>query len=411
MGTQCSSQPAIDVQVKSNAEGSPVVFIETSREVIDVSRSQTTTQEIEAFRIAVSRPAVAELRARLRATRWPNGVADRTGGFPVTEARRLVSHWAESFDWYEQEERLNALPQYLVNVGDQQIHVVHFRSADTTNVPLLLLHGWPGSFVEMLGLAERLAAAHDVVIPSIPGFAFSSAAAEPGFSNRRCAGVMAALMTALGYERFGVHGGDIGAGIATWMAVLHPGRVVGLHLNFIPGSYAPAQDAPPSAVEQSFLDRRARWSDESGGYAHVQRTRPLTLAYGLADSPVGLMAWIGEKFAECCDPTSARSDDTLLTNVSIYWFTNTIASSVRMYLESRYTPLKFELGARLTTPTAIAHFPFELPLPPRSWVERVYPVVRWTQMSKGGHFAALEQPDALSADVGDFFARLGGGAA
>lgn len=325
----------------------------------------------------------------------------------MAEATRLASRWAESFDWYDHEAKLNTLPQYLVDLGDLRVHVVLHRSVAPSGPPLLLLHGWPGSFVELLGLAERLGIVHDVVVPSIPGFAFSSAPTAPGLSNRRCAQVMAQLMDALGYDTYGVHGGDIGAGIATWMAALYPERVVGIHLNFIPGSYAPPRDVPPTADEQSFLELRARWSDEAGGYAHVQRTRPLTLAYGLADSPVGLMAWIVEKFAECCDPASTLSDDTLLTNASIYWFTNTIASSVRIYLESRHSPLTFEPGERLVTPTAIAHFPFDLPLPPRSWVDRVYPVARWSEMPKGGHFAALEQPDALSADIRDFFARLG----
>lgn len=375
--------------------------------MINVSHTLTTARNLEAFRIAIPEPAVAELRARLRATRWPNGVGDQTGGYPLAEASRLASHWADSFDWYEQEAKLNCVPQFLVKVGDHRVHVAHFRSVVGGGTPLLLLHGWPGSFVEMLGLAERLSVTHDVVVPSIPGFAFSPAATTPGLSNRRCAHVMAELMAVVGYDRYGVHAGDIGAAIATWMAALYAERVVGMHLNSIPGSYAPPRDVPPTADERSFLELRARWSDEAGAYAHVQRTRPLTLAYGLADSPAGLMAWIVEKFAECCDPASQLSDDTLLTNASIYWFTNTIASSVRIYLESRGTPLTFERGQRLSTPTAIAHFPFDLPLPPRSWVERVYPVARWSEMSRGGHFAALEQPDALSADIRDFFAQLG----
>lgn len=393
--------------MRSSTPAVPAAVSWKCKRVIDMTASRAALQDIQPFRIEIPEAAVADLRARLRATRWPNGVADRTGGYPVADATRLASHWATSFDWYEQERALNALPQYLVEVGEHRIHTVHLRSVAGAGAPLLLLHGWPGSFVEMLGLAGRLAVAHDVVVPSIPGFAFSSAATSPGMSNRRCAHVLARLMTALGYERFGVHGGDLGAGIATWMAALYPERVVGMHLDFIPGSYAPPRQVPPTAEEQRFLELRARWSDEAGGYAHVQRTRPLTLAYGLADSPAGLMAWIVEKFAEYCDPASSLSDDTLLTTASIYWFTNTIASSVRLYLESRHTPLTFEPGERLTTPTAIAQFPFDLPLPPRSWVERVYPVVRWSHMPKGGHFAALEQPDLLSDDIGDFFARLG----
>jgi pimeloyl-ACP methyl ester carboxylesterase len=374
--------------------------------VIVVTETRMIVQNIEPFRIAIPKTAVGELHARLRSTRWPNGVIDRTGGYPVDEAKRLVSRWTDSFDWYEQEGKLNALPQYLVTVGDHRIHTVHMRSVDSEGAPVLLLHGWPGTFVEMLALGSRLSIAHDVIAPSIPGFAFSSAVTNPGLSNRECAHVMAQLMDALGYDRYAVHGGDIGAGIATWIAWLYPERVVGLHLNFIPGSYAPPLDVPPTPEEQRFIELRNRWSSEAGGYAHVQRTRPLTLAYGLADSPVGLMAWVVEKFVEYCDPASRLPDEALLTNASIYWFTNTIASSIRIYLESRQSPLRFERGERLVTPTAIADFPFELPLPPRSWVERVYPVVRWSRMQAGGHFAALEQPDALSADIRAFLAQL-----
>lgn len=273
---------------------------------------------------------------------------------------------------------------------------------------MLLLHGWPGSFVELLSVGARLGAVRDVVIPSIPGFGFSSSPTAAGMSNRSVAGIMAELMSRAGYDRFVAHGGDIGAGVAVWLAVSSPERVAGVHLNFIPGSYAPPVADEVTAEERAFLERRDRFSDVAGAYAHVQRTRPLTLAYGLSDSPTGLMAWIAEKFAEWADPASDISDEILLTNISIYWFTNTIASSVRYYLESSRTPLRFDAGTRVIPPVAVARFPFELPMPPRSWVERVFRITRWTDMPHGGHFAALEQPVLLASDIETFASSVDG---
>jgi pimeloyl-ACP methyl ester carboxylesterase len=226
-------------------------------------------------------------------------------------------------------------------------------------------------------------------------------------SNARMAEIFAQLMTTLGYERFGAQGGDWGAGIATWLAVKFPSRLIGIHLNYIPGSYAPAVVAPLSPEEEAFLAEKATWVEEQGAYGHVQRTRPLTLAYGLSDSPIGLAAWIYEKFQEWADPGSALSLDAILTNVMVYWVTNTIASSVRLYLESARTPLRFAPGERLAVPCGIARFPREAPFPPRAWVERVYDVKRWTEMPRGGHFAALEEPDLLAADVRAFFGAEG----
>jgi pimeloyl-ACP methyl ester carboxylesterase len=214
---------------------------------------------------------------------------------------------------------------------------------------------------------------------------------------------MAGLMAALGYHRFGVHGGDVGAGVASWLAVNHPERLSGLHLNFIPGSYAPAQEPAPTDDERDFLRRRAEWAEVSGAYSHLQRTRPLTLAYGLTDSPAGLATWIAEKFGEWQDPACAIPMGTLLTNVTLYWVTGCIGSSVRLYLESTATPLRFAPGERVRVPTGVAHFPYELAFPPRSWVERVYPVTRWTELPRGGHFAALEASDLLAEELAAFF--------
>jgi pimeloyl-ACP methyl ester carboxylesterase len=357
---------------------------------------------IEPFEIAVPAETIAGLRQRLAATRWPAGVAD-SGGMPLGEMREVVRYWREEFDWEVRQRELNRLPHFQARIDGQQIHFIHQRSAAPGAPPLLLLHGWPGSFVEMLGVLPLLARSFDVVVPSLPGHGFSAPATAAGMSNARMAEILAQLMTALGYERFGAQGGDWGAGIATWLAVKFPARLLGIHLNYIPGSYAPALEPPPSAAEQDFLADRAAWAEASGAYGHVQRTRPLTLAYGLSDSPAGQAAWILEKFREWAGPASRLPLDTLLTNVTIYWVTNSIASSVRLYLESAQTPLRFAAGERLAVPCGIARFPHEAPFPPRSWVERVYAVRRWTEMPRGGHFAALEEPELLAADVTAFF--------
>jgi pimeloyl-ACP methyl ester carboxylesterase len=240
------------------------------------------------------------------------------------------------------------------------------------------------------------------VVPSLPGYGFSDAPSAAGMSNARVAELLAELMTALGYDRFAVQGGDLGAGIATWLAVRFPSRVVALHLNYIPGSFAPFVTDALSTEETSFVGQRALWSDEHGAYGHVQRTRPLTLGYALSDSAAGLAAWIVEKFHEWADPRSMVPLDVILTNVTLYWVTNSIASSMRLYLESARTPLRFERGDRVRVPCGIARFPYETPFPPRTWIARAYNIVHWTNMTHGGHFAALEAPERLAADVIEF---------
>lgn len=359
----------------------------------------------EPFAVNVAATDIEDLRIRLRGTRWPSGVTD-SGGFEIRAAQRLTSYWADSFDWYEQQRRLNSYPQFTVSLDGQRVHFLHIESRRSDSMPLLLLHGWPGSFIEFLGVVDRLRDSYDIVVPSLPGYGFSSPALSPGMSNKRMADVMSMLMAGLGYERFGVHGGDVGAGVATWLAFKHPERVIGLHLNYIPGSYAPALQPGPTEEEAEFLRRSAEWFKRSGAYGHLQSTRPLTLAYALSDSPVGLATWIAEKFHDWADPGCVISADTVLTNVMIYWITNSIASSVRVYLESGTTPLMFRAGERVSVPAAIAHFPFEMPFPPRSWVERVYDVRRWTEMPRGGHFAALEMPELLAEDIAAFFASV-----
>jgi pimeloyl-ACP methyl ester carboxylesterase len=362
---------------------------------------------IEPFEIAVAEEALDDLRRRLGAPRWPAGVTDQ-GGLPLAEVAALVGYWRDEFDWRRQERRLNGFRHFRTGAraGDGRLHFIHERAASDGAVPLLLLHGWPGSFVEMLGVLPLLREELHVVVPSLPGYGFSDPPTAPGMSNERMADLFVELMAALGYERFAVQGGDWGAGIATWLARKHPGRLLGMHLNYIPGSFVPHVEGDLAPEEEAFLRAAAEWSAESGAYGHVQRTRPLTLAYGLADSPAGLAAWIVENFREWADPASDLPLDELLTNVTLYWVTNTIASSMRLYLESARTPLRFAAGERLAVPCAVARFPLEAPFPPRRWVERVCDVRRWTEMPRGGHFAALEAPDLFAADVAAFLRSL-----
>jgi pimeloyl-ACP methyl ester carboxylesterase len=369
------------------------------------ARRERKLTMIEPFRPSVPPETIAELHARLRATRWPLGVVD-SGGMPLSDMREIVRYWLEDFDWPREEWEINRLPHFLADAGGLRLHFIHARSPRPDARPLLLLHGWPGSFVEMLPILLLLAESFHVVVPSLPGYGFSEAPSAAGMSNARIAELCAELMALLGYDRFAAQGGDWGAGIATWLAVKFPSRVAGIHLNYIPGSYAPYVEGEPSAEEAASLRERDRWVQEDGAYGHVQRTRPLTLGYALSDSPAGLAAWIVEKFREWAGPRSAIPLDRILTNVTIYWATNTIASSMRLYLESSRTPLRFGPGERVPVPCGIARFPHEAPFPPRSWIERAYDVVHWTDMPQGGHFAALEEPEALAGDVARFLGGL-----
>jgi pimeloyl-ACP methyl ester carboxylesterase len=272
---------------------------------------------------------------------------------------------------------------------------------------LILTHGWPGSFLEFLEVIPLLTAqSFDVVVPSLPGYGFSDRPASPGIGE-----LWVKLMRGLGYERFGAQGGDWGASVSTAMALAAPEALFGLHLNYIPGSLRPwlgEGSAELAPIERQFLEDAGHWYETEGAYAHVQRNEPQTLAYALNDSPAGLAAWIVEKFrdwGDCDGDVLGRfGRDELLANVTLYWVTETVHSASRLYFETRKTPLALGPGQRVRVPTAIARFPQESPFPPREWIERVYDVVRWSEMPRGGHFAALEEPELLADDVLSFFA-------
>jgi len=385
-----------------------------------------TTEDVEPFRANVSDVVLADLRERLAGTRWPDPVAGVgwDEGVDPEWLRRVLGYWESRFDWRIQEARLNAFPQFLVRVGGMRIHCLHVRGRGPRPMPLIVTHGWPGSVLEMLELTPLLAdpAAHGgsaqdafhVVVPSIPGYGFSERPTAPGTSNSAVADLWIELMERLGYPRFGAQGGDWGAGISTWMGRKSPERLTGLHLNYVPGSYRPwvESEAELTAEERGFLADRARWSEEEGAYGHIQATRPGTLGIALTDSPAGLAAWILEKlrtWSDCDGDLESRfSLDEVLANVTLYWVTNTAASSIRLYRESKLTPLQLGPGERIRVPLGFARFPLEAPSPPRRWVERGYDVRRWTEMPRGGHFAAWEEPELLAQDIRDFFRPLRG---
>ncbi|WP_158918575.1 epoxide hydrolase family protein [Caulobacter sp. S45] len=381
--------------------------------------------ELRPFKIQIPDDQLEDLKRRLRGTRWPDQIHGLgwEDGSDLGFLRRLTDHWLGAFDWRAHEARLNRLPQYMAKVEDAEIHFVHQPGRGPAPLPLVITHGWPGSFVEMEHVIPLLTdpAAHGgdpadafhVVAPSLPGFGFSPAPMTQGVSSRRIAEFWRGLMEGLGYERFCAQGGDIGAGVSAWMARLFPQTVIGAHLNYIPGSYRPAlgpAQPPITEAEQAFLDRGAKWAASEGAYALLQSTKPQTLAYALTDSPVGLAAWIVEKFrswSDCDgDVESVFSLDALLTDISLYWFSGSVGASLRLYKENRLAPLTFEASERVRPPLGVALFPHELSTPPRSWVERSFNVERWTAMPRGGHFAAMEEPALLAEDIRAFFRPL-----
>ncbi len=380
---------------------------------------------IETFKIDVAETVLEDLARRLDAARWPDEIDDAKWetGTNLTYMKALAGYWRNVYRWRDEEAALNRLPQYRTTIDGLGIHFVHQRGKGPRPLPLVITHGWPGSFVEMVKILPLLTdpAAHggsaedafDVVVPSLPGYGFSDRPHWRGMNPNAIAALWARLMTELGYQRFAAQGGDWGAAVSTALGLDHAERVIGLHLNFIAGRFLlggtlnQPQDDP---VANDYLGEMRAWWDSEGGYNHQQATKPQTLAYGLNDSPIGLAAWIIEKFqrwSDCGgDPERILTRDQLLTNVMIYWVTETIRASTQLYYESRERPLRLSPTNRVTPPVAVALFPREIPMPPRALAERGYNIVRWTVMPRGGHFAALEQPELLAEDLRAFFRRL-----
>ena len=378
------------------------------------------------FTIAISSAEISDLQARLERMRWPDEIDQSEWNLGTNKAflQSLTNYWLNEFDWPAQQARLNAFAQFTLAVDGRTIHFIHARSPHANAQPLILSHGWPGSIVEFLRIIPKLTHpeqhggraedAFHVVAPSLPGFGFSSKPTGFGTNTLTIAELFAQVMTALGYERFFAQGGDFGTGVTIALARLYPQRVMAIHLNMMQGRAVPSKAdiarRPLSPAEEQMMKDRARFAEEGGAYAHVQRTKPQSLGFALNDSPVGLAAWIAEKFHAWTDndgdPTCAVSRDDLLTNISIYWFTQTITSSMRLYYESQRAPALFKEGEKIIPPLGFAAFPREIVRPPREFVERFFDVRHWTEMPRGGHFAALEQPDLLAADIRKFFGTV-----
>ena len=368
------------------------------------------------FRVSIPDEALADLRARLTAARWPNEIpgAGWSYGTDLGYLRDLASYWRDGFDWRAQEARLNDFDQFTTEVDGQRIHFIHQRSGRPGALPLLLVHGWPGSVVEFLDVVGPLTApgdpadAFDVVIPSLPGYGFSGPTAQPGWHPRRIASAFGQLMGSLGYDRYGVQGGDWGSIVVANLADLEPHRVAGLHVNFLtaprPSGERTASLAPQ---DQASVQAMRAWQQNEAGYSAIQGTKPQTVGYALEDSPVGLAAWIVEKFrawSDCGgDVERSFTRDQLLTNVSVYWLTGTATSSARLYFEMRHAGAAAVPQAPVQVPTGIANYPGEVTKVPRAWAERRYNITHWADLPRGGHFAAMEVPDIFVEDVRTFF--------
>lgn len=383
-----------------------------------------TAHDVQPFRIGIPDHELSELRTRLKAARWPEEVDETRAedGVTVDVMRRLVDRWLDGFDWRAREEELNGFPQIVTEIDGQRIHAVHVRSSRTDAVPLLLLHGWPSTFVEFHRVIRELADPADpaqpafhVVAPSLPGYGFSGPIRERGWGAHRMARAFAELMHRLDYDDYLAHGGDNGYHIAAAIGRVDPEHVAGLHLNLggVGLTGAHRDEAPGDAAEELAHRRYGEFVRDKSAYAQLNATRPQTLAYALTDSPIGQLAWIAEKFTAWVDPTSPIDDDDILTTASIYWFTRTAASSARFYGEEYTANRAPGTGPALErsfvrTPTAVASFPFEIVPPVRRWAEEHYNIVRWAELPAGGHFSALERPDLLIGALRGFAAQLQG---
>ena len=378
--------------------------------------------DVRPFTIAVEDSVLEDLQQRLADTRWPDEIPN-TGwdyGSNLAYLKELVEHWRTKFDWRAQEAKLNAFSHFKSEVDGLDIHFIHEKGKGPNPIPLVITHGWPSCFFEMTKIIPLLAdpASHggdaadsfDVVAPSLPGFGFSDHAQDRGMEVQRVAGMWNKLMTEnLGYPKFAAQGGDIGSGVTARLGYAHADTLYGIHLTSItrPTPYLGPGSRPVTDAEQALIAQRDKWFADEGGYNHIQGTKPQTLAYGLNDSPVGLAAWIVEKYrtwSDCGgDVEKSYTKDELLTIVTIYWVTQTISSSTRMYFENQKNLWAMGKDQKVPAPAGMAMFPQEISKPPREWGERSYDVRRWTEMHSGGHFAALEEPQLLAEEVRAFF--------
>ena len=381
---------------------------------------------MESFYIAVPQSELDDLRERIAATRWPSEVdgAGWTRGVPLDYLRGLADYWQRSYDWRAAEARINRIPQFTTEIDGALVHFLHVRSPEPDALPVILTHGWPGSFVEFIDLIGPLtdprahggdpADALELVIPSLPGYGFSGPVREPGWDIRRIALAWAELMRMLGYDRYAAQGGDIGAVVSVELGKVAPEQVAGVHVNMLitVPSGDPVEMSGLTESDLARLGRLQHYDAELSGYMKIQATRPQTLAYALNDSPVGQLAWIVEKFRDWTDrtaelPEDAVDRDTLLTNVMVYWLTQTGGSAAQLYYEGAgLVRAMFTDPASLpplTVPLGVAVFPDDIFVPIRRFAERdTSTITHWTEFDRGGHFASLEQPGPFVADLRAF---------
>ena len=371
--------------------------------------------ELEPFTIDVPDAELDQLRERLSNVRWAPDApdADWARGMPGAELRELATYWRDTYDWRAHEWALNQHPQFLTTIDDQRLHFLHVRSAVPGAVPLLITHGWPGSFVEFEKVIGPLvdpeayggdpADAFHVVAPSLPGYAFSEAPREPGWNINRIARTLASLMARLGYDRYAAQGGDWGSMVSRTIALVDPEHVLGVHVNMLLVRPSRSDPTELSDDERARLGEIEEFDREHSAYFALQSTRPQTLAWALTDSPVGLLAWIAEKFHYWTDRRTPVDRDQMLTNISLYWFTRTAGPSAQLYYEASHPRTRPEISA---VPLGVAVFPHDIARPIRRVAEQRNNIVHWSELDRGGHFAAMEQPDVLVADIRAMFADL-----
>ena len=394
----------------------------------DIARlANNDAAPITPFEIAVPDAAIADLQRRLRNTRLPDQIDNSSWeyGTDIAYLTELIEYWQDDFDWREQETQLNQFDQFKTEIDGLAMHFIHQRSENPDAIPLMIVHGWPGSiseFTKIIGpLTDPLAHGGDsadafhVIAPSLPGFGFSGIPNQPGYSPEKIAHVLAALMEKIGYPRYAIAGGDWGAIINRHLANNYPQRLIGLHSNMMLAG-APSDPQQRDAVtdaEEAARTARGAYMQNERAYQQIQGSKPQTLGYGLNDSPAGLAAWITEKFHGWTDmPQGADgyldnhfSKDEILTNIAIYWFTGTITASTRIYYENSKTAVENPIGY-IDVPTGAAIFPAEIFITPRAWAEAAYDLRHWSVMDEGGHFAALEKPQLYLNDLRDFFRLL-----
>lgn len=381
------------------------------------ARAKTAAADIEPFTICVSPYQIEDLRERLGRARWPDEIEDSGWQYGVnkTYLEELCTHWGHGFSWKEQEEELNTFHHYCTKIDGFGVHFIQEKGEGKKRIPLLLIHGWPDSFARFLKLIPLLTQggsngfSFDVIVPSIPGFGFSEKPKKPGMGVTHIAELFAGLMKKLGYEKYLVHGGDWGSSIAEQLAIGFPGRLLGLHLTDVPfNHHLDMNDQATTDAEKDYFQRVQQWQSAEGAYGMIQSTKPQTLAYAINDSPIGLAAWIVDKFYFWSDHPGdlekVYTRDELLVNLTIYWVTQTAGSSFRLYYETMHHQQKKPIG-KLDIPTAFCITPKDS-RPPREFAERFFTIRQWTQLPVGGHFLAMEKPSMLAADLFRFAEQL-----